>query len=85
MRLRTGINITWVLFFTPTAAPQRIKAKLSDRRVAAEGSSTSAFKYPVLPSIHRVAATIHVKRVMFLFQEEHKDRLPLMSIITDLC
>lgn len=32
-----------------------------------------------------MAATIHVKTVMSPFQEEHKDRLRLMSIITDLC
>lgn len=84
MRLRAGINITRVLSFTPPAAPQRIKAKLSDRRVVAEGNSTSALKNSVLPNIHRAAATIHEKRVTSPFQDKHKDRLLLMSVITDL-
>lgn len=64
MRLGPRVNITRVLSFTPPAAPQRIKAKLSDRRVVAEGNSTSALtkKNPVLPNIHRAAAEIHVVR-----------------------
>lgn len=87
MKLRPGINITRVLSFTPPAA-QRIKAKLSDRRVVAEGNSTSALQMSVLPNIHRAAVTIQVKKkeeVMSPFQDEHKDRLLLMTTSTDLC
>ncbi|KAF3693893.1 hypothetical protein EXN66_Car009569 [Channa argus] len=72
IRLSPGINISRVLSFTLPAAPQRIKAKLSDRRVVAEGNSSSTNS--VLPNIHRAAVAIHLKRVMSPFRSKNNNR-----------
>lgn len=84
MTLNPGINITRVPSFTLPAAPQRIKAKLSDRRVVAEGNSNTALKIYLPPNIHRAAAVIRMKRSTSPFQDKHNDRLLQVSLITDL-